>query len=313
MELLLVDNEEYFKIIGPSYNNFNNSKFNNINKKNAEKVFYFLFKNSKYRLGLIAGLKNNILMSPFSAPFGGFSFKKSDVKIDYLDKALILLEEWAQTNKIFKIKFILPPLFYHGSFIAKEINSLFRANYTVDQIDLNFHFETKFLDKNYEQKIWYSAKKSLNRSRNNNLIFQKCQTISEKELAFKIIEKNRNTKGFPLRMNLSDINITDEIIKKDFFLVFNDDNKPAASAIVYYLTHNTVQVVYWGDDPNYSELRLMNFLSYNVFEYYKKANFKNVDIGPSTEKSKPNYGLCEFKEGIGCNIFPKYTFSKEIN
>ena len=313
MKLLLVDNDEYFKIIGPSYNNFNNSEFNNINKKNAEKVFYFLFKNSKYRLGLIAGLKNNILMSPFSAPFGGFSFKKSDVKIDYLDKALILLEEWAQTNKIFKIKFILPPLFYHDSFIAKEINSLFRANYTVDEIDLNFHFETKFLDQNYEQKIWYSAKKSLKRSRNNNLIFKKCQTNSEKELAFKIIEKNRNTKGFPLRMNLSDINITDEIIKKDFFLVFNEDNKPVASAIVYYVTDNTVQVVYWGDDPEHSELRLMNFISYNVFEYYKKANFKNVDIGPSTENSEPNYGLCEFKEGIGCKIVPKYTFSKEIN
>ena len=42
-------------------------------------------------------------------------------------------------------------------------------------------------------------------------------------------------------------------------------------------------------------------------------NFKNVDIGPSTENSEPNYGLCEFKEGIGCKIVPKYTFSKEIN
>ena len=35
-------------------------------------------------------------------------------------------------------------------------------------------------------------------------------------------------------------------------------------------------------------------------------------IGPSTESSIPNYGLCEFKESIGCEINQKFTFSKEI-
>jgi len=37
-----------------------------------------------------------------------------------------------------------------------------------------------------------------------------------------------------------------------------------------------------------------------------------IDIGPSTENSIPNYGLCEFKESIGCDISPKYTFYKYL-
>ena len=52
----------------------------------------------------------------------------------------------------------------------------------------------------------------------------------------------------------------------------------------------------------------MNFLSYKVFEFYSQLGKKNVDLGISTVNSVPNYGLCEFKEGIGCRIDPKFTF-----
>ena len=33
-----------------------------------------------------------------------------------------------------------------------------------------------------------------------------------------------------------------------------------------------------------------------------------LDIGPSTENGIPNYGLCEFKESIGCSVTMKYSF-----
>ena len=224
MELIEADKEKYFEIIGYSYNKFNSMQFNEANKDNAEKIYYFLFKDNKYRLGLIAGLKSNVLLSPFSAPFGGFSFRKSEVKIKYLEKALALLEAWAHNNAIKRFQFTLPPVFYHDTFIAKEVNSFFTANYDVNKIDLNFHFETSFLDNDYEQNIWHSAKKSLNKSKSKNLIFKKCVNDSEKELAYSIIKINRNKKGFPLRMKYYDIHKTNEIIEKDFFLIFTEDN-----------------------------------------------------------------------------------------
>jgi hypothetical protein len=56
----------------------------------------------------------------------------------------------------------------------------------------------------------------------------------------------------------------------------------------------------------------MNFLSYKIFEFYKKTGIRIVDIGPSTENSVPNHGLCEFKESIGCDISTKFTYRKEI-
>jgi len=56
----------------------------------------------------------------------------------------------------------------------------------------------------------------------------------------------------------------------------------------------------------------MNFLSYEVFKYYKENGIEVVDIGPSTEDSIPNHGLCEFKESIGCDLSPKYSFYKKF-
>ena len=56
----------------------------------------------------------------------------------------------------------------------------------------------------------------------------------------------------------------------------------------------------------------MNFLSFHVFQYYKNQGIEIVDIGPSTENSIPNYGLCEFKESIGCDILIKTEFYKKL-
>jgi hypothetical protein len=67
-------------------------------------------------------------------------------------------------------------------------------------------------------------------------------------------------------------------------------------------------VIYWGDINGYSELRPMNYLSYKVFEHYHNSDIRIVDIGPSSEQGVPSYGLCNFKESIGCVTTLKPTF-----
>jgi hypothetical protein len=101
------------------------------------------------------------------------------------------------------------------------------------------------------------------------------------------------------------------IISADFFLV-KSSQVSIASAIVFHVSETVVQVIYWGELKGYSEMKPMNFTSYKVFEYYKTAGKKVVDIGPSSENSFPNFGLCEFKESIGCRIDPKYKLVKKF-
>ena len=81
-----------------------------------------------------------------------------------------------------------------------------------------------------------------------------------------------------------------------------------AAAQVFHVAKGVAQVVYWGDLRAYSHLRTMNSLAYMLFAYYHATGLKVLDIGPSTEGGVPNHGLCEFKEGIGCSVTPKFSF-----
>ena len=74
-----------------------------------------------------------------------------------------------------------------------------------------------------------------------------------------------------------------------------------------------VQVIYWGNYPDTDQFKSMNFLAFKVFEYYKNSGIEIIDIGPSTEFSIPNRGLCDFKQGIGCSVTTKLSFEKVLN
>lgn len=310
MEILELDVLEYEKLFPKPYHIFNTAKFNDLNKSKCEKVYYLAFKDSKVRLGIILGLKDGVLNSSFSAPFGGFQFLKEDIGINQIDQSLAALDKWALLNQFKGVKIIFPPIFYNINFLTKLNNSLYRANFQNINLDINYQFPTNKFDENYLNRIWYNAKKNLKRGVNANLSFHKLND-DEGEIAYNIIAENRKQRGFPLRMTWEQVNETIAIIPADFFVVKNENNH-IASAIIFRVTDDIVQVIYWGDLPQFSEYKTMNFLSYEVFKYYKDSEIKFVDIGPSTENSIPNHGLCEFKESIGCDLSLKYSFYKKI-
>ena len=309
MEIIAVSSHEFASVISKPYHCFNSGSFNEINKINCDEVYYFLFKDKKYRLGIIGGKKGNDFVSPFSAPFGGFSFLSEGKNlIKYTEQAIGLLDTWCIKAGIEKISITLPPPIYNSNFISKQLNSLYRSGYSIVAIDLNYHFINKDVAIDYMGNIPASARKTLKQSLNNNLVFYKCSGPKENRDAYEVISKNRISKNFPLRMKYEDIEKTE--IRKDFFLVKSESGVNIAAAIVYFISPDIVQIVYWGDDPEYSTSRPMNFLSYQIFTYYHSQGVLYTDIGPSTENSIPNYGLCDFKEAIGCQILPKTILEK---
>ncbi|MDA8950964.1 hypothetical protein N9H70_09935 [Pseudomonadales bacterium] len=309
MEIIPVSSHEFASVISEPYHGFNCAFFNEINKINSDEVYYLLFKDKKYRLGIVGGKKDGGFASPFSAPFGGFSYLSQGINtIKYLEQAIEILDNWCIAADLKKISITLPPPIYNSKFISKQLNSLYRSGYNIVSIDLNYHFINKDAESGYMENISASARKQLNQSLNNKLTFYKCGDSEDRRDAYKVISRNRISKNFPLRMKYEDIEKTE--IRKDFFLVKNKSEVNIAAAIVYFVSPDVVQVVYWGDDPEYSASRTMNFLSYHIFRYYYSLGVLYTDIGPSTENSVPNYGLCDFKEAIGCQILAKTKLEK---
>ncbi|PWA04868.1 hypothetical protein [Flavobacterium psychrotolerans] len=311
MEIIEVDSTYYDAVFSRPFHCFNAAAFNSLNGHKCDSIFHLIFRDTKIRLGIIFGLKENILNSPFSAPFGGFEYVNEEIRLQQIDAALEVLEQWAKTKKIQGIKIVSPPFFYKENFLNKVCNCLHRAGYGTTNMELNYQFSTHKLEGDYQATIWNNAKKNFKKALQSDLIFEKIDAEKGQE-AYRIIAQNRKEKGFPLHMTWESVATTMSVIPIDFFIVKKEDHAIGA-AIVFHVSPKVVQVVYWGDLSQYSEFKTMNFLSYNLFQYYKTQGIEIVDIGPSTKNSIPNFGLCEFKESIGCDISVKTEFFKSFN
>ena len=303
MEINRVEAEEYKSYFPKNEHIFNSVAFTELNKHKCKSVRYLVFKDKKARLGIIAGENDGILLSPFSAPFGGFDAPEME-RIEYYDQAAEQLRDYLRQEGL-KMRIVLPPSIY-GSFVAKSYSSLMRAGAHIMYTDLNYAYELSRFEE-YEDYLERSARKNYHQSLRHDLKFEILDGNNPTDIAraYAVIQTNRNAKGFPLRMTLEDVVRTASVVSPDFF-VLSYQGLDVAAAMVYPVKDGIAQVIYWGDDPAFSELKVMNFLTYKVFAYYYASDLKYLDIGPSTEQGIPNYGLCSFKENIGCTISLKH-------
>ncbi len=235
---------------------------------------------------------------------------KNDVRISVIEEAIKLLEAHAEKNEYEGIKISLPPLFYDTNFLSKLMNVLYRAGFSVSNLDLDYYRELSNADDDTDG-LWYNAKKNLRQSLEQKLDFIECQEKDQVCQAYELIKSNRLSRGFPMTMRYEEIISTSGVINTDFFLV-GKDGRYIAAAVAYHVNETTIYIPYWGDINGHKEMKPMNFLSYKIFEQYKNAGKAIVHIGIATESSLPNYGLCEFKESIGCKITPKFTYFKKF-
>lgn len=308
MNIERVDNLEYSRVLREPSHVFNSAAFAELNKSKCDGVHYLLFNDNKVRFGLILGEVADGLSSPFSAPFGGFESLSRSVHLEHVDEAVECLKRYAQEARM-TLQITLPPAIYDETFVAQQINSLFRAGFSWQAYDLSHVFRTTQFSR-YNEIIDRSMRKNLATAARLGLSF--CQSSGSPQdddlrTAYAIIKANRESRGFPLRMTLDAVLQTARVVPTDVFLVSKNASDIAA-AIVYRVAPRIAQVIYWGDKPGHSDARPMNYLAREVFGSYASiAGIDFVDVGPSTERSIPNFGLCNFKENIGCQISPKVT------
>ena len=284
---------------------YNTVDFNLLNAYKVENVHFLSFNDKKRRIGIILGQQGHQMFCPFSAPFGGFSFNKSQ-RLSCINMAVEALRNYAQSNRL-TVKIALPPMFYAPQQLAETANCLNRFG-KLRYMELNYHFPISAFS-HYEDIIERNAKKNLHHSLKENFEFMAVDSKDHGniEKAYDVIRRNRKEKGYPLRMTFQDVEKTTQLVQADFFLLLHDGNEVAA-AQVFHVAKDIAQVIYWGDLREYSSLRPMNFFTYKLFEYYYQKGLKILDIGPSTEDGIPNFGLCDFKTSIGCVPTPKFVF-----
>lgn len=314
MQIVELSKNEYHKIEKP-FTEYNKIEFYEFNKNKVDNVKYLLFSNNKKRFTFVGGIKNNSFFSPFSSSFECFSELSEHSKIEHYFSAISSLIKWGKDNKLQKIYITLPPFYYGYSHISKMANALIANEFYISSMDINFEFYTKNYNDDSPLNIIGSARqklrKALNKAYKKDLIFKKTEDF---DVVYDVIKQNRISKNYALKMSYEECVMTSKIIPTDLFLVSLPTGEPIASAICHRINDKIIRVIYWGNVPNTDDFSPMNFLSKELFHFYYEENkIEIIDIGPSTlEKSIPNFGLCDFKESIGCESSLKISFYKKI-
>lgn len=309
-----VSPEQYNQSINEYNVVFNSSKFCELNKYKVDWIDYLLIsKETSNRFAICFGIENKIAKAPFSAPYSLPIEMKNNISVNNYDEFFESLDVYAIENDLDGLQITLPPIFYDEHKISSIINTSYRHNYDIINIDLNYSINLKkMFTPEYINLIPHKARSPFRIANSSNLKLIKCENITQIKTAYDIIVENHFAKGFPVKMSYDNLIDTLEIIPNDVFLI-SDDNRYIASAIIYYSKKNIAQVIYWGDIPGYGKLKPMHYLVHQLIQYYGKKDLDYLDIGPSTENSIPNYGLCDFKESIGCERSLKFTIRKKLS
>lgn len=287
---------------------FNSPQFAMLNNLWVDEIHFLLFKTNRTLLALTLGERDGKLLSPFSAPYGGFSYLKDSISISSLKKALSLLFEYAMLCNCKHLSLSFPPSLYASMFLDKLT---FCCN-AISQnriLDINYHMN--LLNSTLDRRQDSEYRRNLNKGKKNELTLHKCENLEEKQLCYDIIDENYTKIGYPVRIGFDPLLKISKIIDIDFFLLRNS-KESYAGAIVYWITNDIVQVILWG---NYSIKRgegCMHTLSALLREYYQQRNVRILDLGPSSDNGVPNLGLCKFKESIGCDVTLKFSYSFEL-
>lgn len=311
MKIEKITSDEYKKLcVNDTSIVYDSIKFLELNAYKVRKVYYYsLYDDKVYFLLALGECEEGCLKAPFSAPFCLLEPVRKRWQLRNLDESVECVDNFFR-GQYKSVRFILPPEFYASKLVTAFMSALLRNGYTIQCLDLNYFFDLRKINgNNYQDMIYHNERRNLRIATENGLELFHCTDEEGKKVAYDIIAINRNERGYPLRMTWEQVDATIKIVPHDFFLV-QKAGVVVASAIVFHVTKDIGQVIYWGNVGEYSSIRPMNFLAQELVKFYSDKGFQYLDIGPSSENGLPNYGLCNFKERIGCELTAKFILSK---
>lgn len=303
-----VDRVTFEKLFPSDPHPFISGAFCELNRSKVDSIIRLVDSALEIPVGLLAGIRGDTLLSPFSAPFGGFHFRRDNIYISEIDKFLKQLADYAKSKSLRRIEIITPPDLYHGSFNAKAINSLFRHGYQTSCPDITNWVDLAVFNGGYSQK---NSREYFRQAQRNKLQFGLTQDPIEWDEIYNLIRINRAKFGRPIFMALDDIISTGKLWPVDFFKVVSENKQIIAAAIFYRSSHEICYAVFCGDNDEGRPLRAMDYLLLNLFSHYKAAGYRYMDLGISTESGIPNEGLLRFKESHESVSSLRYRFVLE--
>lgn len=285
---------------------YNTAAFALHNQAKAEELHFLAFGNPAPRLGIILGQRGGILLSPFSAPFGGFTAIGPQWS-DTVDQAVMSLQQYCRSLGL-NARITLPPPIYSHSFVSQQTVALARHGQLL-WADINHHRTLPQPGQAAQATFKQKARNAFNRASRAGITVCRLDSQSRTDMdrMYAVIEQNHRELDHPLRMSADEVFATAPITGSRIFIATHD-GADIAAAMINAPTPYMAQVIYWGDISSGRPLHPMNLLAAEIMSHCRQMGFHTLDIGPSSEQGILAPGLCRFKESLGCEATAKPTF-----
>lgn len=130
---------------------------------------------------------------------------------------------------------------------------------------------------------------------------------------YETLAANRQSKGHTMSMSLQALQAMAAQFPQALQLFgCQAGEEQAAAALCLRLSPSVLYVFYWGDRPGYAQLSPVVALAEAIYTHCQSQDVVQLDVGTSTVDTEPNFGLLQFKRGLGFSESLKLRMTLEL-
>lgn len=247
--------------------------------------------------------------SPSRGTFAGFAFEPK-LKIKDLIAFYYAVEATLREQGAKLIEVLPAPMSHDPIAFSNQVYLLRTCGYEMARCDLNQSMEIDA--RSLLARMSYGNQKRLRKCQREGLIGKQLP-LSALSGVYENLVANRSGKGHVLSMTLLQLQSMVETFPTSVVLFgCQDGSNLAATAFCLRLSAAVLYVFYWGDRPGYESYSPVVSVANAIYSYAQEQQMKLIDVGTSTLDCEPNFGLLDFKRGLGFTESLKVSMSKKI-
>lgn len=250
----------------------------------------------------------NSLVSLEKAPFGSFIL---DARASKSDLILLIekIQEWSKSNQITHLTVRSYPEIY-----APDQSNLIKSALEESGFSIKYRDITQVIPvaAGEEMNLNTHKKRRLKKAHTLGFTFRQINPNFLEE-SYALIVESRKNKGYPITMNLKELEDMFTLFPQDYLLfgVF-ENNKMIGTSVSIKINPQILYCFYLGDHLSYRAYSPTTFLVHGIHDICKIHKIEFIDLGISTDRGLLNKGLYTFKKTFGSFDSYKLTFEKHL-
>lgn len=247
--------------------------------------------------------------SPARGTFAGLAFD-AGLRSEELFAFYDAVESVLRAEGARRLEVLPAPMAHDPAAFANQLYLLRARGYEMSHCDLNQSLEVDA--RGLSERMTYGNQKRLRKCQREGLVAGPLPPSALAEV-YDTLAANRASKGHAMSMTLAQLQtMVDTFPEAVVLFGSRDGERLAASALCLRLSPAVLYVFYWGDQPGYASLSPVVSVADAIYAYCQAQGLRQLDVGTSTVDRDPNFGLIQFKRGLGFTESLKVRMSKTL-